>query len=65
MRPGRQEATSSMDDPRQQSPEQEGRYHTYTTHRIPVIVHVMWVAFWVGLIWYVLQYAIPAMKVYF
>lgn len=45
-------------------PEQEGTYHTYTTHRIPWYVHVMWVGFWIVLIWYVLRYAIPSARSY-
>jgi hypothetical protein len=45
--------------------EEEARYHTYVTHRIPWFVHLMWVAFWIGLVWYVVWYAIPAARDYF
>lgn len=48
--------TSSRDD---------GQYHSYVTHRIPWYVRVMWIGFWVGLIWYIGVYGIPAAKTYF
>ena len=47
------------------SPQEEGRYHTYTTHRIPWYVRLIWVGFWVGAIWYVIKYAIPMAKTYY
>jgi len=47
------------------SPQEEGRYHTYTTHRIPWYVRMIWVGFWVGAIWYVIKYAIPMAKTYY
>lgn len=46
------------------TPEQERSFHTYTTHRIPWFVHVMWVSFWILFIWYVVRYAIPAARSY-
>ena len=45
--------------------EDDRTYHTYTTHRIPWYVRAMWILFWVGLIWYVVRFAIPAAKDYF
>ena len=45
--------------------EQEGKYHTYTTHRIPWYVRLAWVLFWVGCVWYIVVYAIPMAKNYF
>lgn len=47
------------------SPEQEQSYHTYTTHRIPWYVRLMWVGFWILLVWYVVRYAIPSARTYF
>lgn len=47
------------------TPENDAKFHTYRTHRIPWYVRLMWVGFWVALIWYVLQFAIPAAKDYF
>ncbi|GIK15750.1 MAG: hypothetical protein FLDDKLPJ_03090 [Phycisphaerae bacterium] len=44
---------------------EDRQYHTYTTHRIPWYVRLMWVAFWVAMIWYILAYAVPAAKTYF
>lgn len=48
-----------------ESPQQDASYHTYNTHHIPWYVRLMWLGFWVGLIWYVIKYAIPAAKTYF
>lgn len=45
-----------------QSPQQDAEFQTYTTHRIPWYVHVMWIAFGIGLIWYVFRFAIPSAK---
>ncbi|MHC5109989.1 MAG: hypothetical protein ACYTHJ_08935 [Planctomycetota bacterium] len=47
------------------TPKQEASFHTYTTHSIPWYVRAMWILFWVGLIWYVVQFAIPAARDYF
>ncbi len=54
-----------MTSDQQTSAEQEGRFHTYDTHHIPWYVRAMWVTFWVGSIWYIIQYAIPMAKNYF
>ena len=48
-----------------QTPGQDARFHTYSTHRIPWYVRLMWLLFWIGLIWYVIAFAIPAAKEYF
>ncbi len=45
------------------SPQEEGRFHSYRTNIIPWYVHLLWVAFWIGSIAYVLRYLIPAMQV--
>jgi len=47
-----------------QSPQQDAEFQTYSTHRIPWYVRVMWVAFWLGLIWYVIKFAIPSAKTF-
>ncbi len=51
--------------PPSSSPNDENRFHTYTTHRIPWYVRAMWIGFWVGLVWYVVKFAIPMAKNYF
>lgn len=47
------------------TPDRDARFHTYETHRIPWYVRLMWLGFWIGLIWYILKYGIPAAKTYF
>jgi hypothetical protein len=54
-----------MSDAPNQTPQQDARFHTYATHRIPWYVRLMWLMFWIGLIWYVIAFAIPAAKEYF
>ncbi|MCC7291679.1 MAG: hypothetical protein IT449_06430 [Phycisphaerales bacterium] len=49
----------------QASAADDRRYHSYTTHRIPWYVRLMWVVFWVALVWYLVKFAIPAAKTYF
>ena len=44
---------------------EEQRYHTYVTHHIPWYVRAAWIAFWVGMIWYLLAYAVPNARNYF
>jgi|CXWL01.1.fsa_nt_gi hypothetical protein len=44
------------------SPQQDSEFHTYVTHRIPWYVRVMWIVFWIGLIWYVIKFAIPSAR---
>ena len=46
----------------QDSPQAEGRYHSYRTHAIPWYVHLLWVSFWIGAISYALKFMIPAMQ---
>jgi hypothetical protein len=45
--------------------QEDGRFHTYTTHRIPWWVRAMWIAFWIGAIWYMVKYTIPMTRNYF
>ena len=45
--------------------EEDLAFHSYTTHRIPWYVRLLWVGFWVGGIWYVIKYGIPYAKMYF
>ena len=47
------------------SPQEEGRYHTYTTHRIPWYVRMICVVFCVGASGDVIKYAIPMAKTYY
>jgi hypothetical protein len=47
------------------SPEQDSKFHTYTTHYIPWLVRLMWVVFWIGLVWYLVALAVPSAKNYF
>ncbi len=54
-----------MADSPNTEPKQDRRYHTYTTHRIPWYIRVMWLCFWIGMIWYIVTYAIPMAKNYF
>ena len=55
-----------MTDPRKSTTqEQEERFHTYTTHRIPWYVRAMWICFWIGAIWYVIKFAIPMAKSFY
>ncbi len=54
-----------MPDSSKSEAKQDSRYHTYTTHSIPWFIRVMWVGFWIGMIWYIVKYAIPMAKNYF
>ncbi len=47
------------------SPEQDSQFHSYKTHRIPWYVRAIWLGFWIGAIWYVFYFAVPAVKVFF
>jgi hypothetical protein len=51
-----------MTDPRLPPPLDEERYHTYVGTRIPWYVRLMWVAFWVFAITYVINYLLPALQ---
>ncbi len=42
--------------------EKESTFHTYTTHRIPWYIHAIWIGYFIALVWYVIQYAIPSAK---
>ncbi|MCK6483238.1 MAG: hypothetical protein HUU22_07325 [Phycisphaerae bacterium] len=54
-----------MNPPNDGSPQEDARYHSYVTHHIPWYVRAMWIAFWIGLVWYVVKYAIPMARNYF
>jgi hypothetical protein len=43
------------------SPQEESRYHTYRTHRVPWFVHALWLCFWALAIYYVLRYQFPVL----
>lgn len=59
------ETGKSTTDKSTQEAREEGQFHSYQTHHIPWYVRVMWIAFWVGAVWYVIKYAIPMAKNYF
>lgn len=44
------------------TPQDDNKFHTYTTHRIPWYVRLIWVGFWVGAVWYLIKFAIPMAK---
>jgi hypothetical protein len=44
---------------------QEKAYHTYKSAAIPWVVRLLWVGFWIGLVIYVIRWAIPSAKNYF
>ncbi len=44
------------------SADQDKKFHTFATHRIPWYVRAMWIAFWIGLIRYLVKFAIPSAK---
>lgn len=51
-----------MSNPQHPSALDEGAFHTYTTHHIPWWVRLLWIGFWVGLVWYLVKFAMPAAK---
>jgi len=55
-----------MTEPRDATtPEQDRRFHSYQTHRIPWYVRAIWLAYWIGAVWYVFEFAIPWAKRFF
>lgn len=44
------------------SPAGESRYHNYRTNAIPVVVHIIWILFWIGAVYYFVQYLLPALR---
>lgn len=54
-----------MTKPPDNDVQEDGRFHTYETHRIPWYVRAGWIAFWVFAIWYTLAFVIPMIKNYF
>lgn len=57
--------TLMPDSPEMPTPEQDAKFHTYTTHRIPWYVRAIWIGFWIGAIWYVIKFAIPMAKTFY
>jgi len=43
-------------------PTSEGRYHNYRTNKIPAAVHLLWILFWIGAVYYIVQYLLPALR---
>lgn len=54
-----------MTDTHLTTPEEERQHHTYTTHRINWFVRAMWICYWIGLVYYIITFAIPSIKDYF
>lgn len=44
------------------SPENESRFHTYSSHTIPWYVRVMWLCFWIFAISYAISNFLPAIQ---
>ena len=44
-----------------ESAREEGRHHHYVGSTIPWQVHLLWVAFWIGTLWYLVRYLLPTM----
>ncbi len=44
-------------------PSAEGRFHSYRTNVIPWAVHVIWILFWIGAVYYLVNYMLPALRV--
>lgn len=44
------------------TPEQESRFHTYSSHVIPWYIRVMWLVFWIFAIGYVIANFLPALQ---
>lgn len=51
-----------MTEPAPASAESEGRYHDYTTNRIPWWVRLLWVGFWCFAVYYTARYLIPDLQ---
>lgn len=45
------------------SPDAEGQFHTYRTNKIPIAVHLIWILFWTGAVYYLVNYMLPALRV--
>jgi hypothetical protein len=56
--------TAAENVPPEQTPAQlENRFHTYVGNRIPWYVRLMWLAFWIFAVGYVIMYLFPALQV--
>jgi hypothetical protein len=51
-----------MSVPEPRTPIEENRHHTYVGTKIPWYVRLMWVAFWVMAITYVITYLLPMLQ---
>ena len=47
------------------SAENESKFHTYRTHRVPLFVHIIWVLFTLMAVYYTLTYMFPSMQAEF
>lgn len=56
---------SMSPEPHSDTPAEENRFHTYTTHNIPWYIRIMWVVFWVAAIYYVVKWGVPMAKIFF
>lgn len=44
------------------SPASEGKFHNYRTNAIPLAVHIIWILFWIGAVYYLVNYLLPALR---
>lgn len=51
-----------MPEPEYRSAIEEGRRHTYAGTRIPWYVRLLWIAFWIFAISYVIRFLLPALQ---
>jgi hypothetical protein len=42
--------------------EQESKYHSYASIRIPWYVHLIWILFWCMVVYYVVRYLAPSVE---
>lgn len=43
-------------------PVSEGRFHNYRTNAIPIAVYLIWILFWIGAVYYLVTYLLPALR---
>lgn len=44
-------------------PVAEARFHTYRTHAVPLAVHILWILFWIGAVYYFINFLLPALQI--
>lgn len=48
-----------MNEAKHETAEAEHQYHDYEGKRIPLLIHLMWISFWILAVWYVARYLFP------